>query len=89
MMIDPNFVLREVAGETLLISLADISETKRLLCLNEIGREIFLLLKQGREEEQIVNALLEEYAVGEDTLRDDVREFLTELERFGVLRDRA
>lgn len=89
MMIDPNFVLREVAGETLLISLADISETKRLLCLNEIGREIFLLLKQGREEEQIVNALLEKYAVGEDTLRDDVREFLTELERFGVLRDRA
>lgn len=89
MMIDPNFILREVAGETLLISLADISETKRLLCLNEIGREIFLLLKQGREEEQIVNALLEEYAVGEDTLRDDVREFLTELERFGVLRDRA
>ncbi len=89
MMIDPNFILREVAGETLLISLADISETKRLLCLNEIGREIFLLLKQGREEEQIVNALLEEYAVEEDTLRDDVREFLTELERFGVLRDRA
>lgn len=88
MMIDSEFVLREVAGETLLISLADISEAKKLLCLNEIGREIFLLLKEGREEEQIVSVLLEEYAVGEDKLRADVKEFLSELERFGVLRGR-
>lgn len=87
MTIDPNFILREVAGETLLISLADISETKKLLCLNEIGRDIFLLLKAGRDTDGIVNALLADYAVAEDELRADVREFLAELTRLGVLHE--
>ena len=85
MRLNPKYIMREVAGETLLISLEDVSAPKRLLCLNELGRDIYTFLKAGKEEEQIVTDLLAEYEVEESCLRADVCEFLQTLMQFGVL----
>lgn len=85
MRLNPKYIMREVAGETLLISLEDISAPKRLLCLNELGVNIYSLLRAGKDEEQIVTDLLAEYEVEESCLRADVCEFLQRLLQFGVL----
>lgn len=85
MKLNPNYILRQVAGETLLVSVRDASAPKRVLCLNELARDIFALLQSGLRQEEIVTALLEQYEVEEPLLRTDVGEFLAELTRLQVL----
>lgn len=85
MRLNPKFILREVAGETLLISLNDISAPKQLLCLNELGRAIYALLKKSLTKEEIIAVLLNEYEIDEPTLRADVDEFLFILSEHNVL----
>ena len=85
MKLNPKYVLREVAGETLLISLEDISSPKRILCLNALGKDIYARLRSGAEKEDIVGALLSEYEVEEDVLRADVDTFLETLAHYRVI----
>ena len=85
MQLNPKYIMREVAGETLLISLLDISAPKKILCLNELGKAIYTLLTEGKNEDEIIAALLCEYDVDEDTLRADASEFLSTLFDHGVL----
>ena len=85
MQLNPKYILREIAGETLLISLSDISAPKKILCLNELGKAIYLLLTEGKNEDEIIDSLLEEYDIDEATLRADATEFLSILYNHGVL----
>ena len=85
MKLNPKYVLREVAGETLLISLADLSTPKRLLCLNELGKDIYACLQKGLSKEEIFAALLEEYEVEAQVLQSDLDDFLVTLKEYGVI----
>ena len=85
MQLNPKYIMREVAGETLLISLLDISAPKKILCLNELGKAIYTLLTEGKNEDEIISTLLNEYDVDEATLRADASEFLSILSDHGVL----
>lgn len=87
MTLNPNFILRELAGESLLVSIEEGEDVKRLLYLNEIGKDIFLLLRQGLFGDALIAALMEEYEVEEAALRADVEEFLGTLRSQGVLKD--
>lgn len=87
MKLNPNYILREIAGETVLISLNDISAPKRLLCLNELGRAVYDLLKDGLGKEEMITALLSEYDIDEATLRTDVDEFISALLEHKVVID--
>lgn len=84
-MLNPKYILRDVAGETLLISLQDISAPKRIICLNELGKEIYLLLQQGLDKAQITAKLLEDYDVQEDVLLSDINEFYSILMKYDIL----
>lgn len=85
MKLNSKYILREIAGETILVSLADISTTKRLLCLNELGRDIYTRLLRGMSEEEIFAELLNEYEVEPHILRADLEDFLSTLRSYGVI----
>ena len=85
MKLNSKYILREVAGETLLVSLADANSTKRLLCLNELGKDIYLHLQKGLSKEETFVALLEEYDVEPQVLQADLDEFLATLQEYGVI----
>ena len=85
MKLNPKYILREVAGETLLVSLADVTAPKRLLCLNVLGKDIYSLLQKGLSVEEISAALLEEYDVEPQVLKADLNEFLEALKAYGVI----
>ena len=85
MKLNPKYILRDIAGETILISLNDISAPKRLLCLNEMGRAIYNLLKEGNGKDAIIAALLNEYDIDEATLRSDIDEFFSILSEHEVI----
>ena len=85
MKLNPKYILREVAGETLLVSLADLNSAKRLLCLNELGKDIYFHLQKGLSKEDIFAALLEESEVEPEVLQADLDAFLATLKEYGVI----
>ncbi len=87
MNLNPNFILREIAGESLLVSIVEGEDSKRLLYLNGIGKDVYLHLREGKRDEALIAALMEEYEVDEATLRNDVEEFFGTLRMHGILED--
>lgn len=87
MTINPNFVLRELAGEWLLVSIGEGEEIKRLLYLNEIGKDIYLHLKNGLRGSALLDALCQEYEADPQILQADVEEFLQTLREYRILQD--
>lgn len=86
MKIKKDFVLREVAGDTLLIPTGQTTlDINGMICLNEMGAEIWKLLPEVEDEEALIARLLDEYDVQEAILREDVRAFLDKLCQVGVL----
>lgn len=81
-----DFILREIAGDLLLVPTGKTAlDLNGMLTLNEVGGEIWKLLDEVDSEEEIVNRLLEEYEVEREELQGDVREFLDKLRELGIL----
>lgn len=54
--------------------------------INDIGREIVGLLKQGETKEEIVESLSSDYDVKQSVLEKDVSEFLLMLKYFKLVK---
>lgn len=86
MTVNPQYILRELAGQWLLVSIGE-EENKRLLYLNEIGKDIYTHLSNGLEGDDLLAALQEEYEADPATLRTDVEEYLKLLRAYNVIMD--
>lgn len=81
-----DFVLREIAGDLLLVPTGKTAlDLNGMLTLNEVGGEIWKMLDEVESEEEIVDRLLEDYDVQREELQQDVREFLDKLRELGIL----
>ena len=81
-----DFVLREIAGDLLLVPTGKTAlDLNGMLTLNEVGGEIWKMLDEVETEEEIVDRLLEDYDVQREELQQDVREFLDRLRELGIL----
>ena len=81
-----DFVLRDIAGDLLLIPAGKAAlDLNGMLTLNEVGGEIWRLLPEVKDEEELVRRLLELYEVEEAELRKDVADFLDSLRKLGIL----
>ena len=86
MKVNKEFVLREIAGDYIIIPVGEtVLEFKGLLTVNEIGVLIWKMLQNEITLEQIVQNILDEYDVEESVAREDVREFLDTLIARGIL----
>lgn len=86
MEIKREFVLREIAGDLLLVPAGKSAlDLNGMLTLNAAGAEIWQMLPEVKDEEEIVRRLLEEYEVEESQLRQDVAEFMEKLRELGIL----
>lgn len=81
-----DFVLREIAGDLLLVPAGKTAlDLNGMITLNEVGGEIWKMLPQVTDEEELIFRLLEEYDVEEAVLRKDVEAFLGELRALNIL----
>ncbi len=86
MKLDKNIIVREIAGEYILIPTGSSAlKMTGIFAITEVGAEIWKKLSEGKEEDTIIAELLEDYDVTEEQLRTDYAEFLSRLEENGLL----
>ena len=84
MKLNENFVLREIAGNYVILPLGSASvDLNGMLKLNESGAFLWKVLETGADAEGLVQALTGEYTVSQEQARADVAEFLEKLVQAG------
>ena len=86
MRVDKEFVLREIAGDYVIIPTGKtVLSFNGLISVNEIGAFLWELLQEETTIEELVAAVLKEYEVDEKTAREDIEEFIDRLAAGNVL----
>ena len=76
---NPNFILREVAGENILVPLTGDLELNGILSLNGFGCEIYKRIDETPSLDALVAALCELYDAPREVIAADVAEFIEKL----------
>ena len=89
MKIKQGFVVREIAGQYVVVALGKASKVfNGIIKLNDSGKFIWDMLVKGCEKQEIVDALLGEYDVDESIAEADVEKFINELKGANILEQR-
>lgn len=88
MKVKSDFVLKDVAGQSIVAPAGDASITfNAMITLNGSGAFLWRTLERGASEEELVSALLAEYEVAEETARNDVKKFIEKMREANLLDD--
>ena len=86
MRVDKEFVLREIAGEYIIIPTGKtVLEFNGLITVNEVGVSLWNMLQNEVTFDELVRGILDEYEVEESVAREDIQEFLDVLIDRGVI----
>ena len=85
MKIKEGFVLREVAGDIVVIPSGDTLDLNMMITLNDTGRFLWELLEKGAEKEDLVQALTQEYDVSAEDAGAHIDVFVAKLNENGLL----
>lgn len=86
MKIEKEFILREIAGDYVIIPTGTTTlEFNGLITVNELGAFIWERLQEETTEEKLIEAIVEEYEVDEETAEADLKEFLDILKECRIL----
>ena len=80
-----GFVLRTVAGQTVVLPTGGDLDLNMMIKLNETGRFLWELLEQGREVDGLVEEMLNEYDIEESVARVYVEQFVQKVRENGFL----
>ena len=85
MKLKEGFILRTVAGETIVLPSGDELDLNMMITLNDTGKFLWQQLENGAEMDELVAALLAEYDVDEATAKAGVERFVAKLNENGFL----
>lgn len=86
MKIQGDWILREIAGEHILVPVgATALQVKGMISLTESGALLWAKLREERTEDELVQAVLDEYDVDRVTAAADVTAFLDQLRTLDLL----
>ncbi len=86
MRIDKEFILREIAGDYIIIPAGKtVLDFNGLITVNEVGVSLWNMLQNEVTFEELVQGILDEYDVEESVAREDVQEFLAALIDVGII----
>ena len=86
MQIKKELIKREIMGDTILVPVGKtVLENNGLFVLNELGSFLWDLLPGAEDEEALLQAVLAEYEVSQEVARADIREFLDNLRKLGII----
>jgi len=79
--VSPHVLVRQVEGELVLLNL----KTKRYFGLDEVGTRVWALLATGQQIQAVYEALLAEYDVDAERLRQNLDELIGKLAESGLI----
>lgn len=83
-----EFVLREVAGETIVIPVGNTAlNFNGMICINSVSAEIWKGLQKERTKEEILESILQEFDVTREEATADLDVFLHQLRENNLLED--
>ena len=85
MKIKKGFVLRDVAGETVVVPTGGVTNLNMMITLNESGNLLWETLSAGAEPEALTDALLNEYNVDRETAIKSTEDFISRLKELDIL----
>ena len=86
MNLNKDFILRNIAGESILVATGSATQYfNGMITLNEVATFILENIDECETEEVVVEKVLEEFEIDEETARSDVREFLDQAIKFGII----
>ena len=87
MKIKEGFILREVAGNYIVVAVGDaVKGFNGVINLNETGAFLWRILEKGSDKKGLLDALLSEYDVSEDIAAKDVKTFIDKLTEAGLVK---
>lgn len=85
MKIKSGFMLREIAGQWVVVPLgARVVEFNSIMTLTESGALLWRLMENGANEEEMIGALMAEYVVEEELATKDVHSFVDSVKDKGL-----
>ena len=86
MKIKENYVMREVAGQAIVIAIGEESERfKGMINLNRTGRDVWLYMEKGLDSDEIAKKISEKYEVDLNVAKHDIESMIYRLYKAGVL----
>lgn len=86
MKIKKGFILREVAGSYIVVAVGEaVKKFNAIINLNQTSALLWKELEKGAEKQQLVDLLLSEYEVDEQTAKNDVEKFMVQLNSAGLV----
>ena len=86
MKIKNGFVVRDLAGQSIVVALGEASKIfNGMIKLNDSGLIIWNALAKDVSEDDIVKAILEEYDVSSEQAAKDVHKFIEVLKDAGIV----
>ena len=83
-----NFILKEIAGEFILLPTGNMAaKFAGIIDLNESGVLLWNRLRSDCSEQELIDVLLDEYDIDEQTAEQDVRIFLARMREADLLID--
>ena len=83
MKLKDGFIMRDVAGQTVVLPSGEDLDLNMMITLNDTGKFLWELLESEKEEADLVAALLAEYDVDETTAATAVAGFVAKLNENG------
>ena len=86
MKIKKEFILREIVGDIVLVPInKSTSKFDGLITMNEIGKFIWENIESAKDEEELLQRILDEYEVDKDVAKADLDEFLGKLKAVDII----
>ena len=81
-----NFILREIAGENILVATGKAAEVfNGMITLNEVASFICSNIDECNTVDKLISRILDEFEIDEETARKDVESFTNELIEMGIV----
>lgn len=80
-----GFILREVAGETVVVPSGDTLDLNMMITLNETAAFLWKKLENETDVEELVKALFCEYEITEEDAKKHIMKFIETLNEHGFL----
>ena len=81
-----EFVINNVAGSNLVIPLdSDTVDFNKMITVNETGVFLWEGIESGKTEAELLESMLKEYDIDEETAKQDIKEFIDMLKENNIL----